>query len=301
MEARIVVGYDGSVSSRTALEWGIAEAGARHTPLRIVHALASPAVAVTGFGIYEPLDPELIVKVGEEALATATERVREIAPDLEVDTRLIPGPPAKGLLDHLDDAELVVVGRRGHGTFGELLLGSTSVALATHAPCPVIVMREGVGRPIEALEAGRVVVGVDGSKLSTDALAFAFEEASWRRTGLTALHAWDTPFFDVPGHGGPGVPDAMREFQSEELRLLSESLAGWREKYPDVDVRQTLVHEQPVKALVDSSPGAALLVVGSRGMGGFRSMLLGSVSHALVHHARCPVAVVRPISRPQAS
>jgi nucleotide-binding universal stress UspA family protein len=98
------------------------------------------------------------------------------------------------------------------------------------------------------------------------------------------------------------VPDARREFQGEEMRLLSESLAGWREKYPDVDVRQTLVHQEPVKALVDSSPGAALVVVGSRGRGGFRSMLLGSVSHALVHHARCPVAVVRPaVSATQAS
>ena len=300
--SRIVVGYDGSVTSRAALEWGIAEARARHTSLRIVHVLASPAVAVTGYGIYEPLDSELVLKVGEQTLASAVERVQEIAPDLEVDTRLIPGPPAQGLLDHLDGAELVVVGRRGHGTFGELLLGSTSLALATHAPCPVIVLREGVGRPIEAVEAGRVVVGVDGSELSSEALAFAFEEASLRRAGLTALHAWDAPFFDVPGHGGPGVPDAMREFQDEELRLLSESLAGWREKYPDVDVRQTLVHEEPVKALVEASPGAALLVVGSRGRGGLRSMLLGSVSHALVHHARCPVAVVRPnVSRPQAS
>ena len=300
--SRIVVGYDGSVTSRAALEWGIAEARARHAPLRIVHALASPAVAVTGYGIYEPLDSELIVKVGEQTLATAVEQVQERAPDLEVDTKLIPGPPAKGLLGHLEDAGLVVVGSRGHGTFGELLLGSTGVALATHAPCPVIVLREGVGRPIEALEAGRVVVGIDGSELSTEALAFAFEEASLRGAGLTAIHAWDALFFDVPGHGGPGVPDVMREFQGEELRLLSESLAGWREKYPDVDVRQTLVHEEPVKALVEASPGAALLVVGSRGRGGFRSMLLGSVSHALVHHARCPVAIVRPtVSRSPAS
>jgi nucleotide-binding universal stress UspA family protein len=163
----------------------------------------------------------------------------------------------------------------------------------------VVVLREGIGRPIEAVEAGRVVVGVDGSELSTQALAFAFDEASLLGIGLTALHAWDVPFFDVPGHGGAGVPGAVREFKGEELRLLSESLSGWREKYPDVDVRQTLVHEEPVKALVEASSGAALIVVGSRGRGGFRSMLLGSVSHAMVHHARCPVAVVRPtVSRP---
>ncbi len=300
--SRIVVGYDGSVTSRAALEWGIAEAQARHAPLRIIHALASPAVAVTGYGIYEPLDPELIVKVGEQTLATALERVQEIAPDLEVDARLIPGPPARELLDHLEGAAVVVVGSRGHGTFGELLLGSTALALAAHASCPVIVLREGAGRAIEALESGRVVVGVDGSELSTEALAFAFEEASLRGAGLTAIHAWDAPFWDVRGHGGAGVPDVMRDFQGEELRLLSESLAGWREKYPDVDVRQTLVHEEPVKALVDASPGAVLLVVGSRGRGGFLSMLLGSVSHALVHHARCPVAIVRPkVSRPPAS
>jgi nucleotide-binding universal stress UspA family protein len=280
----IVVGYDGSASSTKALEWAVAEARSRRTPLRIVHALASPAVAITGFGIYEPLDSELVAKVGEQTLASAVERVQEIAPELAVDTRLIAGAPAKGLLDNLDNAELVV--------------GSTAVALATHARCPVIVLRDAVAGPADTLEAGRVVVGVDGSELSRDALAFAFEEASLRGAGLTALHAWEVPFFDVRGHGGPEVPDAMREFQGEEMRLLSESLAGWREKYPDVDVRQTLVHQEPVKALVDSSPGAALVVVGSRGRGGFRSMLLGSVSHALVHHARCPVAVVRPAVSP---
>lgn len=298
----IVLGYDGSVGSWSALDWAISAARARHAPLRIVHALATPAVAVTGYGIYEPLDSELVAKIGEQILDTAAERVREVAPELVVDTRLISGSPAKGLLHHLDDAELVVVGRRGHGTFGELLLGSTAMALATHAPCPVVVIRDGLGQGTESADAERVVVGVDGSELSTEALAFAFEEASLRRAGLTVLHAWDVPFFDVPGHGGPGVPGAIREFQGDELRLLSESLAGWREKYPDVEVRQTLVHQEPVKALVDASAGAALVVVGSRGRGGFRSMLLGSVSHALVHHARCPVAVVRPaVSRPQAS
>jgi nucleotide-binding universal stress UspA family protein len=295
--APIVVGYDGSPSSDRALDWAATEAQTRHRLLRIVHVIPDPGGAMTGYGVYAPPDPAVLVKVGERTLADATTRVQGIAPEVETDTRLLMGQPAAGLLDHLVGAEMAVVGSRGRSGFSELLLGSTGVVLAAHASCPVVVVRPVVTGTEPGAEAGRVVVGVDGSAASTDALRFAFEEASLRGRGLTATHAWGTPFFDVPGHGGPVMQSMdVDEFQGEELRLLAESLAGWREKFPDVDVRQVLVHREAVEALVIASTGAELIVVGTRGRGGFRSLLLGSVSHAVLHHARCPVAIVHPVS-----
>jgi nucleotide-binding universal stress UspA family protein len=294
----IVVGYDGSEPSGKALEWATDEAKARHRPLRIVHVVPDPAGSATGYGIYVPPDPAELVKLGEQTLATATEHVRAMAPTVEVDTRLLVGrQSAAGLLDHLVGAEMAVVGHRGRSGFSELLLGSTGVVLATHARCPVVVVRTVLTGAEPAPEADRVVVGVDGSTTSVDALGFAFEEASLHGRGLTLVHAWLTPFYDVPGPAEPLVDSmVVADFEGDELRLLAESLAGWREKYPDVDVRQVLAHREPLEALVVASTGAHLLVVGTRGRGGFRSLLLGSVSHGVLHHARCPVAIVRPTS-----
>jgi nucleotide-binding universal stress UspA family protein len=145
-------------------------------------------------------------------------------------------------------------------------------------------------------EAGRIVVGVDGSQSSERALATAFEESSLRGVGLTAIQAWTQPYFDMPGSGA-SVPDSVvvDSFRGEEMRWLSEQLAGWREKYPDVDLRQVVQQGSPGGVISAASAGAELVVVGSRGRGGFKTLLLGSVSHAVLHHAHCPVMVVRPV------
>ncbi|WP_189226392.1 universal stress protein, partial [Saccharothrix coeruleofusca] len=132
---------------------------------------------------------------------------------------------------------------------------------------------------------GAVVVGVDGSPVSEQAVAFAFEQASSRAAPLTALIAWT----DLP----TGGVDWAR-VEQERRRLLAERLAGWQEKYPDVRVTRVVVRDRPVRALLAAARGARLLVVGSRGAGGFQGMLLGSTSQALVSHAPCPLAVVRP-------
>jgi nucleotide-binding universal stress UspA family protein len=290
----IVVGYDGSDSSNEALDWAVAEARARHRPLRIVHVVGSTAGAVAGWGITAPPDPDLLVKVGEQTIASAVSRIEEAAPGVEVDTRILTGPSSKGILDHLVGAEMAVIGSRGLSTFSELLLGSTGLVLAGHAPCPVVVLRERTDTSAPAPNAGRVVVGVDGSELSSQAVAFAFDYASVHGAGITAVHAWSVPFYEVPGKGGPFTRELEEEAQAEEMRGLSEAIAGWGEKYPDVDVQQSLVHGDAKAALVAASTGAELLVVGSRGRGGFRSLMLGSVSHAALHYAHCPVAVVRP-------
>ncbi len=292
---RIVVGYDGSESSRVALTWALREARSRAIPVLIVHALNPVAGTLAGLGTYARFSADRRAAAERMLLAAVHESRREV-PGVELESRVVEGPTVPALLEELAGAELAVVGSRGLGGFTELLVGSVAVQLVTYAPCPVVVVRS-LDYAAPGPEAGRVVVAVDGSTPSSEAVGFAFEEASLRGVGLTAMHVWEAPFFELPARGPAPENSFMDEVEQAELRLLSEALAGWREKYPDVEVRQRLVHGEPAQAVAEASPGAELVVVGSRGRGGFRALLLGSVSHAVLHHARCAVAVVRPVQR----
>jgi nucleotide-binding universal stress UspA family protein len=134
---------------------------------------------------------------------------------------------------------------------------------------------------------------VDGSPTSAAAIGFAAEQAAWRKTNLVAVHAWAQPVSTGPGDMLPLVydPDLLA---AEEARVLAESVAGIGATHPDVNVERRLVEDRAASALIEQSRRAQLVVVGSRGHGGFTGLLLGSVSHALLHHADCPVAVVPP-------
>ena len=289
----VVVGYDGSKCSRAALVWGMTEARTRGLPLLIAHAGYTPTAPIAGFVTMVEPDPEALGVAAEEMLALAMNEVRRDAPEVEVRTAVVPGPVVPVLLNLMDGAELGVVGTRGLGTFHELLVGSTSLQLAAHAPCPLVVVRSTESRE-PGTEAGRVVVGVDGSTGSAAAVAFAFEEASARGCGLTAMSVWQVPSFESYGWGSGADDRSDRAvFQRAMGRVLSESMTGWAEKYSDVDLRQSLVHGEVAAALVGASDGAEMVVVGSRGLGGFRSLLLGSVSHTVLQHAHSTVAVVR--------
>jgi nucleotide-binding universal stress UspA family protein len=195
------------------------------------------------------------------------------------------------LIELSRDARMLVLGHTGRGGFAGMLVGSTASAVASHAHCPVAVIRDTTSMPAT----GPVVVGLDGSPTSELAIAAAFDEASFRNVPLIAVHAWsDLTYDDV--NGTARFPFAWKSLEDDELRLLGQRLAGWQEKYPDVEVRRELVRDRPRHALLGWSAQAQLVVVGSRGRGGFRGMLLGSTSQALVRHARCSVLVVRPES-----
>ncbi len=296
MDARvIVVGYDGSQSSVHALDWALDAARRRGLSVRIVHAAHPYVEPYPAWGGYAGPSPQALMTAAEHTLARGLSYASKRAPLLPVETRLVTSGVTAALMAEPDTTELIVVGSRGLEGLGELLMGSTGIQLAMHAPCPVVVVRPHDTDAEPGPDAGRVVVGVDGSTLSEDALAFAFDEAAARGCGLTAIHAWRIPYYEVPGHGAP-IPASVidTEFRGDELRSLSDALATWREKHPLVEVRNIVVHADAASALVAASSGAELLVVGSRGRGGFRSLLLGSVSHAVLHHAHCPVAIVRP-------
>jgi nucleotide-binding universal stress UspA family protein len=277
---RIVVGYDGSYSGRVALAWGARAAQSRHAPLLVAHVGYPPAPAIASFVTLMDPSPEPLLEADEDLLDDAARRVRLEVPELEVGTAAVHGPVVARLLELLADAQLGVVGCRGLGTLAEKLVGSTSLKLAVHAPCPLVVVRSSYYCE-PGQDAGRVVIGVDGSSNADAAVAFAFDEAQLRGCGVTAVYAWDAPVGD--GYG--------RERQAS--RMLSWWLDGWSDKYPEVDVRQRLVRDTPAASLVAASAGAELVVVGAHGSGGRRSLLLGSVTHAVLHGTHSAVAVVR--------
>jgi nucleotide-binding universal stress UspA family protein len=265
--APVVAGVDGSPESRAAVDFAAWEADRRRLPLRLVHGYQPPAMYGPSVAIaYDAATP---LAYSRSVVRAETERVRARYPELATTAAVIVGDPARTLVDESGRAALVVVGSRGLGSFHSLLLGSVSGQVATHARAPVVVVRP------TAPDATGVVVGVDAAAGSAAAVEFAFVEAAWRGTDLTAVYAWTT-----------GT-------QAEAERGLAEAVAGWTEKYPEVDVvRRAVQTANPLRTLIEESAGAQLVVVGARGHGAMASLLLGSVSDGLVHHARVPVAVV---------
>ncbi|MEU0533875.1 universal stress protein [Amycolatopsis tolypomycina] len=293
-EPRITVGVDGSAGSTAAVAWAAKLAALRHLELRIVHGLQLTGVyyggGVLGAGAEALFDA--IRTDGERVVADARALAASIDKDLAVTTDLPNEPPVPMLIDESRRARLLVVGRTGTDGFADMLLGGTAASVVSHAHGPVVVVR-GRHDSADVPESGPVVVGVDGSPNSEQAIAVAFEEAALRGAPLIALHAWNDVTYE-DAFGSARILTQPESLEEDEERLLGQRLAGWQEKYPDVAIRRVLVRDRPRHALLEVSAEAQLVVVGSRGRGGFTGMLLGSTSQALVQHARCPVLVVRP-------
>jgi nucleotide-binding universal stress UspA family protein len=290
----IVVGVDGSAGSDHAIRWATNLAAQRTLGLHVVHGLRDTTprygagIAVTG------MDFDAVREDGERILLDAVELARGTDENVPITTDMPTAPPTPLLTELSRTAPMIVIGHTGAGGFTDMLLGSTAAAVVSHAHCPVLVIR-GRFDPPGTPDDGPVVVGVDGSPVSEQAVGVAFEEASARGCPLVAVHAWS----DGASESWYRTNRYLAEWDSikdGEALVLAERLAGWQEKHPDVEVRRELVRDRPRHALMAWSATARLVVVGSRGRGGFLGMLLGSTSQALVQHARCPVLVVR--SRP---
>jgi nucleotide-binding universal stress UspA family protein len=289
--APIVAGVDGSPHSVRALGWAAREASARGCPLRIVHAFLWPMYDVPlGSALDGPLDTAMHA-AADGVLSDAVARARRAAPGLEVSAELTLGGATSALVDASHEASLVVVGHRGRGGLAGLLVGSVGVQTAAHAHCPVIVVRDGGHADIPGPATGHVVVGVDGSDMSSLAVDFAFAYAALHRLGVLAVHAHHLPTSTAPDY--PRAATYPVDARGRPSRLLADALNRLRDRYPEVAVRQKVIHAAPADALLASSGGAALTVVGSRGRGGFTGLLLGSTSQDVLHHATGPVAVVR--------
>jgi nucleotide-binding universal stress UspA family protein len=290
-DGAVVVGVDGSDEGAAALRWAADEAASRRLPLHVVHGFLWPLT-----GMYlgpSPEGPEGggLAAQAETLLADSAAQARAMCPELAVSTELVVAAPAPILVEQSRTAALVVVGHRGLGGFTGLLVGSVGIQVGAHAYCPVVVVRgdeaDGV---VRSTHWRRIMVGTDGSPGADAAIGFAFEEASLRGCELTVVHAWEPP-------PSVGIRDLhLRSADTTAIdqtgaRILGEALASWEDKYPEVPVRRVVLHSAPAKALVAESARAELLVVGSRGRGGFTGLLLGSTGQAVLHHAACPVAI----------
>ncbi len=282
----ILVGVDGSAESDAAIRWATHEAVMRHVAVTLTHVVPPVAASWPTGPVYADITEwqrNNASHVLEQALKTIQATVSEsLLPDVHTET--LNSSVVSTLVRASDDKQMIVVGSRGSGALGRLLLGSVSTGLVHHASCPVAVIRP---EPESSDSEAPVLLGVDGSPASEAATALAFDEASRRRVGLVALHAWsDVAVFPILGMD-------WHEYESQGHEILSERLAGWQEQYPDVAVQRRLVCDQPARWLTRESEHAQLVVVGSRGRGGFASTWLGSVSNVVAQSANIPVLVVR--------
>ena len=285
----IIVGVDGSPASDAAVGWAAHDAVMRGVPLTLIHVQDPATRTWSQAKVLEEVAGWQKAE-GGGILANASKIAHDIANDtsqITINGELLFSAPGPALVDRSEDAELIVVGTDGRGALTRGLLGSVSSGLVRHAGCPVAVIREGETQMPHPANAP-VLVGVDGSSASELATEIAFDEASRRHVGLIALHAWSNKeLVDVPGVNWPAV-------KADEERPMSEALAGWQERYPDVTVNKLLVCDKPARAIVETSQSAQLVVLGRHGRNALTRTFLGSVSNAVVQSVRVPVIVARP-------
>ena len=284
----LVVGVDDSPAAKVALRWAARDAELRHIPLTLVHTIA----VEVGTWLELPSPPGLARwqkdrarQLLDDAIAVVTEACRHGGPT-QVNTELVSAATIPALVELSDDAEMVVIGSRDRRQWPGRSLGSVSAGLVRHAHCPVAVIHDEdplMPHPAQA----PVLVGVDGSSAAELATAIAFDEAAHRNVNVLALHACnDIDISQFPEIDWPTM-------QSMAEQGLAERLAGWEKQYPEVRVSRIVVRDQPARRLLEHADDAQLVVVGSRGRGGFAQLLLGSVSETVAQLARMPVIVAR--------
>ncbi|WP_030610300.1 universal stress protein [Streptomyces fulvoviolaceus] len=298
MVRTVVAGLDGSPESRAAAEWAAREAKLRGLPLKIVH-------------VWEPVPAPMAQAplLGAETQQHWSERVpREAAeglrlrhPGVEVSVEQLTGGAAEVLTKAAEDAELLVLGSRGLSGLGGFLVGSVGLSVVAHAERPVVLVRAGeqaadeheadpVGIPSAATPYRPVVLGLDPAGADDSVIGFAFEAAARRATGLRVVHGWNLPPYYV--YGLSADLTLHDEIARQQAATLAEALRPWRQKYPGVEVTEESRSGSPAGRLVDAAREASLVVVGRRVRRSPLGAHIGPVTHALLHHAAAPVAVV---------
>lgn len=298
MSRTVTVGLDGSPESRAAAGWAAREAKLRGLPLRLVH-------------VWEPVPQPMAQAplLGAETQAHWSERIpREAAeglrlrhPGVDVAMEQISGQPMDTLAEAAKDAELLVLGSRGLSGIGGFLVGSVGMAVIARIETPVVLVRSGeqaadehekdpAGIPSAATAYRPVVLGLDTDHPHDAVIAFAFEEAARRGTALKAVHGWNLPPYFA--YGLPADPELNAELGRQDAAVLAEVLRPWRQKYPDVEVVEASRSGSPANHVIDASRGASLVVVGRRIRRSPFGAHIGPVTHAVLHHATAPVAVV---------
>jgi len=279
--APIVVGIDADHPVEQVLATAAELSSATGHPIHVVNATGESVV---------PWTAEMLQRQ-EVKVSRLRDRLRD-GSGSHIESETVVASPAGALVEASQDAHMVVISSGQLGSTSAALLGATASQVAAHAGCPVLVVPHDRLVPTR----GPVVVGVDADEHSAAAVALAFAEASRRSAPLVAVHAW---WHDLPEY----LIDAWTLQRDEQEAIatrrleMSEMLAGGRVDYPDVDVLEVITRDTTVAALCTAADDAQLLVVGTRGHGGFTGLLLGSVSTRLIHRSPCPLLVV-PSRRP---
>ncbi|MFG2026105.1 universal stress protein [Streptomyces sp. NPDC048825] len=298
MARTITVGLDGSAESLAAAEWAAREAKLRDLPVKLVH-------------VWQPV-PERMAQaslLGAETHQHWTERIpREAAeglrlrhPGVEVSTEQRAGRRSDVLAEAARDAELLVIGSRALSGLGGFLVGSVGQGVVARTEVPVVLVRAGeqsddehamdpAGVPSGATAFRPVVLGLPAGSSDEAVIAFAFEEARLRDTELHVLQGWNQSPYSVYTMGSGFEPH--EEFARERAAVLTEALGAWRQKYPDVEVVEVSRPGSAADLLIDASRDASLVVVGRRVRRNPVGAHIGAVTHAVLHHATAPVAVV---------
>ncbi|KOU58100.1 stress-inducible protein [Streptomyces sp. MMG1533] len=297
MSRTVIVGLDGSPESRAAAEWAAREAILRGITLKLVN-------------VWEPV-PEPMAQaplLGAETLQHWSQRIpREAAeglrlrhPGVDVTTQQVAGRAGEVLPDAAKDAELLVLGSRGLGGVGGFMVGSVGLSVVAHAECPVVLVRAGeqaadehmrdpAGIPSAAAPFQPVVLGLDTDSPHEALIEFAFRAAARRATAVHVIHGWNLPAY-YTYRVAAGLD--LHEPALRQAAALAEVLRPWREKFPDVDVVEESHFNSPATMLVEASREASLVVVGRRVRRSPFGAHIGPVTHAVLHHATAPVAVV---------
>lgn len=284
---KVVVGVDGQEANRPALVWAVAEAKARGCPLLAVHVWHVPAMAYSVPG-YMPISTDWAAEQASTMLSAAVHDFVE-GGGVRIDTGVIEGSAYEELtsLAGEPDVDVVVVGSSGHGALAALFHGSVSHSLSHHCPKPLVIVPAGPP-PDGATTVGHIVVGVDGSEGARRALRWAAAEAGFHRARLEVVTAWN---WATPPEALPGSPHWM-DAPTAAHQVITEAVADV--DLSDADVKLTESEGVPHDVLLAAARSADLLVVGTRGMGRTKEILLGSTSHYCTHHSPVPVAVIPP-------
>jgi nucleotide-binding universal stress UspA family protein len=296
----IVVGTDGSDHAERAVVWAARQAQAEGRTLDVVHAFGRVGVGELAWLGTPGLDQSVLARALREAGETLVAEAREVAvlevPGLEVRTHVLETDARDALVEASSAAHLIVLGSRGRGPLRTLVLGSVSHSVARLARCPVVVCRPQEPRARGTREPREVLVGAEGTPASLPVIELAFRQASLHRRPLVVMHSFVDPTLEA--RSGEGSAPAEPSDVVELRMLLSESVAGLREKYPDVEVDLRLSEGLVDQCLLAEAPDAELVVVGRSDVTGWSRLLYSSCALAVLERARTTVVVV-PEQRPE--
>ncbi|MEU4295503.1 universal stress protein [Kribbella sp. NPDC026596] len=279
----IHVGVDGSWRDTGALEWALLESLLRHEPLQAVHVIEDKPRHAPGW------KPDVVDDSSLELVGEVQKYLDESPGSLDHEADLVVGPPARALIEVAAGSRMLVVGRRGMGTFSRLLIGSTSEVVAANAQRPVVIVPEH-WKPGD--HAGPVLVAVDDSDNNQAIIEFAIEEATERGLAVRLVHVWDLPA--MYSWDAMNVAGVRAEWTENAERHFENVTAEWRQKYPGLTIHADVRRGHPVDGVVTAAAewDAQLLVVGTRHHTRLTPFLIGSVTRGVLHHATCPLAVV---------